>query len=197
MKTELTYDQKQELERQEEKKHLESIFKACRGWKVLDHNTVEIADGLSFYVRTEWNNKDKMIISGNYPRTKTNDWYRTYSNEAKAPSIGVSKTKNPEKICKDIEKRFIPDFLVYHAKAVQWVNDQDSYEASKKSNVDVIARALNTESGDRDRVSNYDLGISLEYASRDKVKLEFDDLTPEQGVELIEIRKLQLTKGNK
>lgn len=190
--SELTYDQRQELERQKEKKHLENIFQACRKWKVLDNNTVQLESGLSFYVRTEWNNKDKMVISGNYPRTKDNDFYRTYGNDKKAPSIGVSKDKDPEKICRDIEKRFIPDFLEHHAKAAQWVKDQDSYSDAQKNNVDTIAKALNEKPYDKTKVSSYNLHIRLEYASRDYVKLEFDDLSIPDALELIAIRKKQL-----
>lgn len=194
MTIELTYDQKQELERKKEVELLKSIFAVRPKWKVIDHSRVEIENGLQFLLYSPWNDKTKWNISGSYPRTKDNDYFRTYRNEEQAPSIGVSKNKSPEKICRDIEKRFIPEFVAFYETALAWCNSQDSYHDAQKANVEIIAKVLNTEPYDTTKVRSSDYGVNLAYVSREHVKLEFDDLTPSEGVELIEFRKIQLTK---
>jgi len=71
-------------------------------------------------------NCDKVHLSGGYPED-----YQPYASD-NPPSIGFSANKPPTTIARDIERRFLPEYLVLFQKTCGW-KDRD-IEALRRTN---------------------------------------------------------------
>lgn len=91
-----------------------------------DRTSAELAreDGVSFYIHgPSYQRKDKLYIGGKWPQNpRTNQMAVPYGER---PSIGVSPSRSPEQIAREIERRFLPAFVPLYAKmAEQIANDE-------------------------------------------------------------------------
>ena len=76
------------------------------------------------------NAKGKINFSSCYP---TKVMYRD------RVEIGVSEDKTPEQIAKDIQRRFLPTYLVNLKEAKAQIEVHNNYEAAKQANIEKIA----------------------------------------------------------
>lgn len=111
------------------------VAKYMPGWKqqfygdrlrYLDGRVLKRDDGAEIIFHVYWNKKDRVNIHGSYPKSDDGHTF-PYTRSEERPGISVSITKAPEKIAKDIERRFLPPYLeLYEAglEALQGHNNR-------------------------------------------------------------------------
>ena len=143
-------------------------------WTIVEHEygrwlTVRQAEtGLGIQAHLDpW--KQRIEFSGDYPEAKREhhdiiNYARSRCDFKTSPSIGVSLTKKPAAMAKDIERRLFQD-VIRMAQAVRDIRaEHDAYENSGKTNIQRVAAILRKDAPknnglqDSDKKLSFDLG---------------------------------------
>lgn len=84
----------------------------------------------------------KVHIAYDRPRNNQGNLYETYS--IKNPSIQVGIARDAKAQAKAIVSRLLPIAEPYHAEAMAWINNTNSYQQDSDRNTNALATALNT-----------------------------------------------------
>ena len=84
----------------------------------------------------DYQSRNKIAISGSYPRDCHNQ-LSTYN--MKHPSIGCSQDKTPEQIARDIQKRFMPDYIEDLGKVIERNNRIQEQTDARHHTIKTIA----------------------------------------------------------
>ena len=107
--------------------------------------------------------------------------------------IGVSEDKSPEQIAKDIQRRFLPTYLVNLKEAKAQIEVHSNYEAAKQANIELVATPFGYDlcGHDRDTIWPWDIKeISKIKAYTDKtVKLFEVECSPDLAIRIINLVK--------
>jgi hypothetical protein len=154
----------------------------------LTHNdiTIRIRSG-------GWKSEDKIKVSGSYPH----DCHSYLSNyNLKNPSINCSQDKTPEQIAKDIQRRFLPDYLEDLQKVIEINKNTQKQADAKYLVIKTIADSLGIEPK-KDHTNEYILPIWNVLSGLDKLEVSHDgtridlklELTLEQTLEVLTVLK--------
>jgi hypothetical protein len=92
-------------------------------------------DNIRLHVQWGYGNVDRMTISGSLPDELSE--HRKYSS-GREPEIGVSTSKTPAQIARDIRRRLLPDFAAMTAAAIERRRESDDAYAAQ----DMLAAEL-------------------------------------------------------
>ncbi len=151
-------------------------------------------DNIKLHIRNGgYKNESKITIWGSYPRDCHNT-SNTYG--LKNPSIGCSQDKSSEQIARDIQKRFLPDYMedlaivIERNKAIQ-IQADARYITIKKL-ADCLGIVPKQEHN-----NEYSLPIWNVLTGLQKIEVSYDgsrvdmelELTPEQTIQVLTILK--------
>lgn len=122
-------------------------------------------EGPKFWINID-SSKRQLAINAHYP---TADGIESYPRlEDRAPGINIGYAKSPRQIAADIERRFLPAFLIAWDKEAKAVHERNEYQAKRLANIERVAREtcgnIKRDEYDKTRVSidwrtpNYDNG---------------------------------------
>jgi hypothetical protein len=158
-------------------------------------------------ISTEYGKPERLVIDGNKPRGKDNQYVHAYEqgadgrgwNEVKYSSITVATKRGAETIAKEIISRFLPDYLNAVRLTLATIATDEAYETARFANLQACASTLNevltapngynTRVEDRTAFSSK-IGevIRVEVkASATDVDLKIENLTVEQAKHLLEV----------
>lgn len=86
---------------------------------------------------------DRLEVSGSYPRQDTG--YGFISSYDHPPQIGVTSSRSPKALAKDIQHRFLLKFHLFHELAMERKRQHQEYEADQQNAAQVIAEAFGGE----------------------------------------------------
>jgi len=100
-------------------------------------NRCEISNGntISMYLWQQYNVKDKITISGVYPKDIKGHYIPTGDC-----SINVSEKKTAKQISSDIQKKFIPKYEKALAEVLKIIETSNRYEQNKVETISEISR---------------------------------------------------------
>jgi hypothetical protein len=78
-------------------------------------------EGRRIFLRRDYHAKTKLAVSGDYPGDHYDFQRALRLLEMEAPSIGVTLSRGAEVIAREINKRFLPDFIAIHDKVTEVV----------------------------------------------------------------------------
>lgn len=156
--------------------------------------------------------KHRVEVRGNYPKQADGSyagdiWYTQEEREARKakgipdteygkiqkPSITISPDKTAEQIAKDIQRRFLPDYLDYRKRLDARIKETDDYESRTKTNLETLKKAKLTDYEEKQkRFSGYAKkgceGARYEVkVSGTDVDVELHNLTVDQAEEILSI----------
>lgn len=116
----------------------------------------------SFYVRLDARAK-RVEVCGCWPKSKLSENRHNYGTtvtprdlwnpQAVEPRISFSSEKSPEQMVRDIQRRFIPDYLRTLSRCVAIRNQRDAAAIAQKSLAQIVGTALgetcNNQTGTR------------------------------------------------
>ena len=114
---------------------------AVNGYSHLAYLQAE--DGRRFSLRTtgyRFQLGDRLEISGSYP-IKDNG-YGYISSYDDPPQIGVTSSRKPEALAKDIKSRFLPKFHAFHELAMERKRQHQEYVANQQKAGELIVEAF-------------------------------------------------------
>ncbi|MEK7182642.1 MAG: hypothetical protein AAB694_00585 [Patescibacteria group bacterium] len=133
---------------------------------------------------------EKIMFSSVYPRDNKG---QERSNSGQGVTIRVSETKAAEQIARDIQRRFLPEYLKNLIIVQGWIADLNQSYSQKAANLKQIADhfGLEIRENNREGVIYYSApGIySIEAYNATLVRMEKVDCTPEQAITIIELLK--------
>lgn len=97
-------------------------------------------DDKSLHFVIPWNNDNRLEISGSF-RNGLNQ-HLPYSGDREKTEITVAKSKAPEQIAKDIERRLMPPYERVLAQTKERKAKADAYEAEKMRALETIRDAM-------------------------------------------------------
>ena len=138
----------------------------------------------------------KIRISGIYPRSKKGEYLGSFLRDENGVtinsgvSITVTTSKSAEKIAKEIQARFMPDYEKALVAVLKVKEDFDGYAERKAAGVKKLAKIMNETPGiaqlESGKMSCYgDRDVSFEVFSED-AKIEFR-LPIEKAAEALEV----------
>jgi hypothetical protein len=154
----------------------------------------------------------RLNISGILPRGKDGQYVRVYEkgadgngwNEVRVSDITVSISRGEEAIAKEINRRFLPEYLRVVGLALDKIAADEAYETKRFENLQACASTLNkvldrpyghnTRVEDRTEFSEYlganGAGIRIECkASANDIDLKIDNLSVEQAKQVLALAK--------
>lgn len=155
----------------------------------LTHNAITIR------IRTGgWKSEDKIKVSGSYPHDCHN---QSYSYGLKNPSIGCSVDKTPEQIARDIQKRFLPDYLEDLEKVIGLNKNTQKQADARYHSIKTLADSLGIAPKKEEHNNEYTLPIWNVLSGLDRLEVSSDgtridlklELTLEQTLEVLTILK--------
>jgi hypothetical protein len=155
---------------------------------------IELPDGreLGFYM--PWNGKGKASLRGHYPKVEGREIdprltrFMDYNSEA--PNIGLSLTKSVDRIVKDIEKRFMPEYTELYNNLLTVKAEQENYKNQHQTEIDFVAGELGEESNTDGKIYSKIGDIRVEAKVYvDSTTLELDGLTREQVKAVLDLVK--------
>lgn len=153
--------------------------------------------------------KGNIEIRGNYPTYRNGEmmgdlWYSAEEvkerqeknlpmgqfNTVISPRITLSPEKTPEQITKDIQRRFLPDYMDYLKRVEEKVKSHDNYEDRIFSNIEILTGKKPDENMKKtkkisfhfekiENVTEYNLYVDVKVSEND-AKIELDNLTLEE-----------------
>ena len=81
-----------------------------------------------------------MEISGSYPNKDNGHCYISSYDEP--PSIGVTSSRPPKSLAKDIKRRFLPKFHEYHELAMERKRQHEEYISNQHKAGELIVEAF-------------------------------------------------------
>lgn len=89
--------------------------------------------------------KDRIKISGNFPRARKGEYFDPYVPGEKRHEITVSIRKTPEQIARDIERRFLPHYQELLKKVLERIARMDEYDGICARNLERVKGKKPTE----------------------------------------------------
>jgi hypothetical protein len=96
--------------------------------------------GLCFSIGDDRQNRDRLFISGEYPKDESGHDGVSYGE--KPPKISVSLSKQNGQIASDIQRRFIPEYEALFRKAQERVDKTNEYARKRRGQIADIALYL-------------------------------------------------------
>lgn len=132
------------------------------------HYNITFPDGSGICIAAKvWANKGKLSVSGEYPRDRSGRRFCDKYPE----SINVSETKTPEQIAKDIQRRFMPEYKVAYAGAIEAKQRNDDYHSKVNATKDLLCsiQGVTRSTHDEQRlyISTGNIGGTITYISSD------------------------------
>lgn len=159
------------------------------------YNQAELLkDNIKIYVRNGgYGNEGKITISGSYPHD-CHGQLSTYG--LKKPSISCSDSKTPEQIARDIQKRFLPDYMEDLAKVIKMNENTQQQADARYTTLKIIADFLDI-TPEKDHKNEYNLPIWHVLPELQKLEVSYDgtiidlqiELTLEQTLKILSILK--------
>lgn len=152
-----------------------------------------IQDNIKINIRNGgYQQVNKIHISGSYPHDCHGGInYHGLKNSA----INCAATKTPEQIARDIQKRFLPDYMEDMKKIINTNENVQQYADARYETIKTIADLLGV-SPQQDHKNEYSIptwnvlkglhGLEVDYYGRVDLKLE---LTPDQAVQVLTLLK--------
>jgi hypothetical protein len=143
-------------------------------------------------VSGEYGHKDRIVISGSYPRAKDNQ----YPYSVDYCKITVADTKTPFQILQDMLRRFFPKYEEQLAKVLQQNLDRNAYIDRNRAIMESISEA--TESGVRWKSNGLagegmiypkDIGVYSIESYSDRVKIILEAMEVDEALALIAFLK--------
>ncbi len=147
----------------------------------------------TIYIRNGgYKNENKIHIFGSYPYDCHNQ-HNIYS--LKNPSINLSQDKTSEQIARDIQKRFMPDYLSDLEIVVARNNKTQQAADAKYSTIKKLADLLGIAPKKEDHNNEYTLPIWNILPGLDRLEVSYDGsevdmklvLTPDQTIQVLTI----------
>jgi hypothetical protein len=188
-----TYEERRDRERREEIERKEKTTTLILGvLKILKFTPVEKEkDDLSYHVYLDGENgqesihlysggyqmKERIRISGNFPRTERGESVELYRYGEKRHEITVSITKTPEQIARDIQRRFLPRYRELLGGVVERVNKTNQYARTCAQNLLAIKGEPLTETEARERAWRFSGSVFGEvWVGNESARIEIHSL---------------------
>lgn len=97
-------------------------------------------EGESLWIGSEWNKKDKVHISADFPTGR--DGSRLTEYNATKPEISVSISRGPVVIAKEIKRRLFPDLYAQWEGVKKRLEDSNSFFDGRKNTLETIKGIL-------------------------------------------------------
>lgn len=97
----------------------------------LGDESLHFASG-SYYLR------DRIKVSGNFPKTEKGESLDPYRYGEKEHEITVSVSKSPERIAKEIERRFLPRYREVLKSILEKVHKSNQYARTSERNLELV-----------------------------------------------------------
>ena len=139
----------------------------------------------------EYGSKDRIIITGSYPRAKDNQ--HPYSVEY--VKITVAETKTPFQILQDMLRRFFPKYEEQLGKVLQQNLDRNAYIDRNTAVMESLSEATETEvrwkkqDGGEGIVYPKDIGVYSIESYSDRVKIILEAMELDDALALIAFLK--------
>lgn len=114
------------------------------------------------------------------------------------PGITLDRSKSPEQIKKDVERRLLPAVNAYHERVTAWIAAHDDYNITSAATIETIKAAPLTEGEARDhKYTEYteakdgrDYGIRISAkASKGFADIEIHNLTAEEAARIVKLAR--------
>ncbi|MFZ2937616.1 MAG: hypothetical protein WA066_02805 [Candidatus Omnitrophota bacterium] len=151
-------------------------------------------DNIWIHIRNGvYQNEQKIKISGSYPRDCHN---QDSSYGLENPSIRCSQDKTPEQIARDIQKRFLPDYMEDLQKVIEQNKTIQEKADTKYHTIKALADFLGI-SPEKDHNNEYSLPIWNVLPGLGSLKVSYDgteinlnlELTLDQTLQVLAILK--------
>lgn len=155
-------------------------------------DTGDETDDLSLFVKPhpDRNGEDKALVGVHLPGQLTD--YRPYDEDR--PSIGLTYTKGPENVARDIARRLIEDADEYHQLVLQnrrsQLNREDRMEQQREALEEVTGEAWRTQTGSPHMHLGQLLGSGygkIKQSGPDSYRFDMGGITYEQARKILEL----------
>ncbi len=152
-----------------------------------DNKTICVRNG-------DYGREDKIRISGSYPK----DCHNQHNNyNLKNLSIGCAQDKTPEHIARDIQKRFMPDYLADLAIVIERNKDTQQRADARYNTLKTVADFIGIALKKDDYTKEVILPIWNVLPELDKLEVSYDgsrvdmklELTLEQTIQILTVLK--------
>jgi len=205
VKSEETYEERVARERREEEERNEKtrtlILAVC---KILKFTPVEKKDDSWHYVYMDakkgeesihfssggYQMKDRIRISGSFPRTEKGESVDPYRYGEKRHEITVSLAKTPQQIARDIERRFLPRYRELFGGVVERVNKSNQYARTCAKNLEAIKGKPLTEYEMKERTWRFSGSVLGEvWVDNESARVELHSVPIETAKKIMAIVK--------
>jgi hypothetical protein len=141
-------------------------------------------------------------VSGYWPKDSSGRYWTPRDVDESSDGIGVSLSRGPEIIAKEITRRFLPGYMSVYAKLMARIQENERYYNSKREGWDKLVSSTTnlhnlrpSESHDRDATASIQMFDKSGYGTvrmvgKDSVQLDLHSLPVE-----VAIRVLNAIKG--
>ena len=149
-------------------------------------------DGRSLYINRKG---DKHQVSCEWPRYDGSYYQPSDADISTPTTIGVSVSRGPEALAKDIQRRLVPMYDVQYPHQVERMrkqinHDNSEFEIRNHIVVDMLGSSVSQMESKRVQgVRVYRHGVYQISVSGERVKLELDYLPKELAMEIVEMLK--------
>ncbi len=148
---------------------------------------------LSIRIETYGARKGRIEISGNFHIGRDRQFVDVRewngSQRSKLPEISVAGDRGAQAIAKEIQRRFLPEYLPLLAKAIVRRNESNTYEDKTRANLATLAEIAGARvPEDRGRTTTYFTGGDIQ-VSGDSITLKLSSLSVEQAKQILEMMK--------
>lgn len=216
-----TWEERQARERSEAAAATRALFQYAAGivhelgsdvWELVPTTTDPIdyesriphirrkTDGANFDISSAYRDKNRLSVSGNWPKDATGTQQRPYFSQysdfgTESPSITFARSKTTAQAARDIARRFLPAFLPMWEKQAATVNHWDDNRTKRKNLAQTLAELLDGKvRGPRDERDSTPATVSLYNYDRGITSVEFDhddrDITVKVRCTLDELKQL-------
>lgn len=113
----------------------------------LQHRAFDFAGASLFLHVDPYRHRGRVVISGVYPQMT--------DGRNRVAAITVALTRSPEAIVKEITRRFLPEYLLSYAAALEAKAKQDAYQNKKRAALQELADILGVAVHDRQEQAYY------------------------------------------
>jgi len=103
------------------------------------------SEPVTFGIRSGWDKKGSLHISSSFPSMKGSKPYTApvnpYRYQEKRVEVNISQKKAPEKIAREIEKRFKDAYMVYYQRALETIQSHMEAKAGTAGTVERLQMA--------------------------------------------------------
>jgi hypothetical protein len=107
------------------------------------------SEPVTFTIKPGWDRKDTLHVSSSFPRRKKGEGGRwdtpadPYRYSEKRVEMNASVKKAPERIAREIEKRFKDRYMVYYQRSLEIVQSYRNAIDAKRQSIDDLLNATN------------------------------------------------------